>query len=87
MRLRLLRLPALLLAVVVLDAAMDAPRPAAAQAASSCAPGDCLANSAVNNRVQPTSVTTDDRGRRMFATMAQRHFTHALDVGAEEFLD
>ncbi|MCO1656228.1 phosphotransferase family protein [Pseudonocardia humida] len=32
-------------------------------------------------------VTTDERGRRMFATMAERHFTHALDVGAEEFLD
>jgi len=32
-------------------------------------------------------VETDERGRRMFATMAERHFTHALDVGAEEFLD
>jgi hypothetical protein len=32
-------------------------------------------------------VATDERGRRMFATMAERHLTHALDVGAEEFLD
>jgi hypothetical protein len=31
-------------------------------------------------------VATDERGRRMFATMAERHFTHALDVGAEELL-
>ncbi|WP_214405713.1 aminoglycoside phosphotransferase family protein [Pseudonocardia lacus] len=32
-------------------------------------------------------VSTDERGRRMFATMAERHFTHALDVGAEAFLE
>ncbi|GAA4680833.1 hypothetical protein GCM10023215_12880 [Pseudonocardia yuanmonensis] len=31
-------------------------------------------------------VGVDDRGRRMFATMAERHLTHALDLGAEEFL-
>jgi hypothetical protein len=31
-------------------------------------------------------VETDERGRRMFATMAERHFTHALDVGAGDLL-
>ncbi|WP_433502075.1 aminoglycoside phosphotransferase family protein [Pseudonocardia halophobica] len=31
-------------------------------------------------------VGVDDRGRRMFATMAERHLTHALDLGAEEYL-
>jgi hypothetical protein len=31
-------------------------------------------------------VETDERGRRMFATMAERHFTHALDVDADELL-
>lgn len=61
MRLRQLRLPALLITVVLLDVAVDAPRPASA-GGSSCSPGDCLANAAVDNRVQPTSVTTDDRG-------------------------
>src|SRR3954468_13859956 len=61
MRLRHLRLPTLLACLVLLDAALDEPRPASA-AAPSCSPGDCLANSAVGNRVQPTSVTTDDKG-------------------------
>jgi len=56
-----LRLPTLLACLVLLDAALDEPRPASA-AAPSCSPGDCLANSAVGNRVQPTSVTTDDKG-------------------------
>ena len=59
MRLRQLRLPALLIGVLMLDATLDAPRPATAAA---CAPGDCLANSAVNNRAQPTSVNADDKG-------------------------
>ena len=59
MRLRQLRLPALLIGVLMLDATLDAPRPATAAA---CAPGDCLTNSAVNNRVQPTSVNADDKG-------------------------
>lgn len=31
-------------------------------------------------------VSTDDRGRRMFATMAARHFAHALDAGAGDLL-
>jgi aminoglycoside phosphotransferase (APT) family kinase protein len=31
-------------------------------------------------------VTVDDRGRRMFATMAERHFTHALDAGVADLL-
>jgi hypothetical protein len=31
-------------------------------------------------------VETDERGRRMFATMAARHFAHALDAGAGELL-
>ncbi|HZX95848.1 MAG TPA: hypothetical protein VFE90_15105, partial [Myxococcales bacterium] len=61
MRLRHLRLPTLLACLVLLDAALDEPRSASA-AAPSCSPGDCLANSAVGNRVQPTSVTTDDKG-------------------------
>ena len=59
MRARLLRLPALVLAVSMLDAAFDAPRPAEA---GSCNPTDCLSNSAVNNRVQPTTASTDDKG-------------------------
>src|SRR5258705_6632149 len=59
MRLRQLRLPALLIGVLMLDATLDAPRPATAAA---CVPGDCLTNSAVNNRVQPTSVNADDKG-------------------------
>ncbi len=63
MRVRLLRLPALVLALGMLDAAIDAPRPAQADDDHhSCSPGDCLANSAVNNRVQPTTVSTDDKG-------------------------
>src|SRR3954465_10740613 len=61
MRLRHLRLPTLLACLVLLDAALDEPR-AASAAAPACSPGDCLANSAVGNRVQPTSVTTDDKG-------------------------
>jgi hypothetical protein len=32
-------------------------------------------------------VSTDERGRRMFATMAERHFTHALDAAAADFLE
>jgi len=60
MRLRLLRLPAFVLALGMLDAAIDEPRPA--EAAGSCSPAECLANSAVNNRPQPTTVTTDDKG-------------------------
>ncbi|MGZ6123443.1 MAG: hypothetical protein ACXWLR_00695 [Myxococcales bacterium] len=60
MPLRLLRLPAFLIAMAMLDATLDAPRPA--EAAGSCSPADCFANSAVNNRVQPTTVTTDDKG-------------------------
>ena len=59
MRLRQLRLPALLIGVLMLDATLDAPRPATAAA---CAPGACLTNSAINNRVQPTSVNADDKG-------------------------
>jgi len=59
MRLRQLRLPALLIGILMLDATLDAPRPATAAA---CSPGDCLTNSAVNNRVQPTSVNADDKG-------------------------
>lgn len=31
-------------------------------------------------------VTADTRGRRMFSVMAERHFTHALDTGVEDFL-
>jgi hypothetical protein len=31
-------------------------------------------------------VSTDERGRRMFATMAARHFAHALDAGAADLL-
>src|SRR3954454_8510724 len=61
MRLSKLRLPALFIVVVLLDAAVDAPRPAAADSPG-CSAGACLANSAVGNRVQPTSVTADDRG-------------------------
>jgi type IV pilus assembly protein PilY1 len=61
MRLSKLHLPALFIVVVLLDAAMDAPRPAAADSPA-CSAGACLANSAVGNRVQPTSVTADDRG-------------------------
>jgi type IV pilus assembly protein PilY1 len=34
----------------------------ASAAASSCNPGDCLANSAVAQRVQPTTVNNDDKG-------------------------
>ncbi len=60
MRLRLLRLPAFVIALGILDSAIDAPSPA--EAAGSCSPGDCLANTAVNNRVQPTSVNNDDKG-------------------------
>src|SRR4051812_5956267 len=60
MPLRLLRLPALVLALAMLDAAFDAPRPA--EAAGTCSPADCLSNSAVNNRVQPTTVGNDDKG-------------------------
>ena len=60
MRMRLLRLPAFVLALGMLDAALDAPRPA--EAAGTCSPADCLANSAVNNRPQPTTVTSDDKG-------------------------
>src|SRR6266446_4476575 len=64
MHLRKLRLPLFAVAVVLLDAAIDAPRPA--DAAAACAPGDCLTNSALNNRVQPTSVNNDDKGDVMF---------------------
>ena len=64
MHLRKLRLPLFAVAVVLLDAALDAPRPA--DAAAACAPGDCLTNSALNNRVQPTSVNNDDKGDVMF---------------------
>jgi hypothetical protein len=32
-------------------------------------------------------VETDARGRRMFAMMAERHFTHALDAQAGDLLD
>jgi hypothetical protein len=32
-------------------------------------------------------VDTDERGVAMFSTMAERHFTHALDLDADEFLD
>ncbi len=59
MRLRQLRLPALLLGVLMLDVTLDVPRPATGAA---CVPGDCLTNAAVNNRLQPTSVTADDKG-------------------------
>jgi len=57
MRLRQLRLPALLFGVLMLDATLDAPRPATA---APYAPEGCLANSARNNGVQPTSVKADD---------------------------
>ena len=60
MRWRVLRLPALVIALAMLDAAIDAPRPA--EAAGSCSPSDCLANSAVNNRPQPTTIASDDKG-------------------------
>src|ERR1700720_3364507 len=59
MRLRQLRLPALLIGVLMLDATLDTPRPATAAA---CVPRGCLTNSPVNNRVQPTSVNADDKG-------------------------
>jgi len=62
MRLRQLRLPALVLGVLLLDTTLDAPRPASAAGPTACAPGDCLTNSAVNNRLSPTSVAADDRG-------------------------
>ncbi|HEY6910618.1 MAG TPA: hypothetical protein VI356_14670 [Myxococcales bacterium] len=61
MRLSKLRLPALFAVAVLLDTAVDAPRPASADSPT-CSAGACLANSAVGNRVQPTSVTADDRG-------------------------
>jgi type IV pilus assembly protein PilY1 len=78
MRLRLLRLPAFVLMLGLLDAAFDTPQPA--EAASSCSPSDCLKNSAVNNRVQPTSVTTDDKGDSNFFASATTELSNLLFV-------
>ena len=64
MRLHHLRLPALLIGLFVLDSP-----PTLAGAA--CTPGDCLANSAVAQRVQPTTVNNDDKGDvTFFATQS-----------------
>jgi type IV pilus assembly protein PilY1 len=55
MRLRILQLPALAVGLLLLDA----PLPAQAGA---CTAGQCLSNGSVAQRLQPTSVTTDDKG-------------------------
>jgi type IV pilus assembly protein PilY1 len=59
MRARHLCLPALLGGLLMLDAPLHA-------AATACNPGDCLANSAVAQRVQPTTVNNDDKGDATF---------------------
>ena len=53
---RHLRFLPLLTVLLVLDT------PRVAEAGSSCNPGDCLINSAVAQRVQPTTVNNDDKG-------------------------
>jgi type IV pilus assembly protein PilY1 len=63
MRLHHLRLPALLIGLMMLD---SPPTMAVA-----CNPGDCLANSAVAQRVQPSTVNSDDKGDvTFFATQS-----------------
>ncbi|HTO99140.1 MAG TPA: hypothetical protein VMK66_18945, partial [Myxococcales bacterium] len=79
MRLRLLRLPALLLLLGLIDAAFDTPRPAEA-ASPSCSPADCLSNSAANNRPQPTTITTDDKGDYNFFASSTTELSNLLFV-------
>ena len=60
MRTRVLSLPAIALGVIVLYA------PLHADAGTACTADQCLVNSAISQRVQPTTVSTDDRGDSTF---------------------
>src|SRR5262249_2998724 len=45
-----------------------------------CQPGDCLTNAAVNNRLQPTSVTADDKGDVTFFASQSGQLPNVLFV-------
>src|SRR5882672_9410125 len=80
MRLRRLRFPALVIGIFLLDVSLDAPRPAAGLSVTTCQPGDCLSNAAVNGRLQPTSVTADDKGDVTFFASQSGQLPNVLFV-------
>ena len=66
--------PALCVTLALLSA------PFAARAASSCSAGDCLRNSAVAQKADPTSITTDDKGDATFFSTQSGQLPNVLFV-------
>jgi len=73
MRLRNLRLLVFVLGLALLDAPLRSD-------AAACAVNECLTNSALSQRVQPTSVNTDDRGDVTFFSSQSGQLPNVLFI-------